>query len=588
MTDRNKYLISGIVCATVGVSVIFAFRRLRYRRLKTNILHSQQWKKKIIVVDSLERCAPVIDSIKEKCQTIKVLGFDCEWVTSEKRSHPVALLQLASSDGFCALFRLCKIKCVPDDLKVILEDSRILKVGVAPTDDAKYLFRDYGVSVRGCLDLRHLLAAKGLTISGGLAGLAENILGVHLNKDWKIRCSDWERDHLTQEQCEYAALDALAAYEIFIDIARPSGWFQSGPDADNVSKITESCQRYLDIKYKSRKHGTAVEKDAGVNGAFCAVKEVKKFKQSSRAHYTRSRPLYDNCYLQAPDGEILCTCDNSKAKWYIQNNLGDLITEDPFTVRLRFEPSGRAVGEVGSYYTQVKDNCCVVCGRTESYLRKNIIPREYRKYFPAVMKDHTSHDVLLLCWECHQLSNWHDLSLRTTLAKKCDAPIGTKENLKTYNIPGLKEVRSAAVALLRNGDKIPPARKEEIKKKILNYFQERGENNVELTPEMLEEASVVETCVLNQDYQPHGQKVVEFFKQDGMGGLVQLERMWREHFLETMQPKYLPPLWSVSHNHHRLAQRAEQNRVLPHELDIAGLGHITIKDSQKRCEDPSG
>ncbi|XP_049776642.1 exonuclease 3'-5' domain-containing protein 2 isoform X2 [Schistocerca cancellata] len=274
--------------------------------------------------------------------------------------------------------------------------------------------------------------------------------------------------------------------------------------------------------------------------------------------------------------------------WYIQNNLGDLITEDPFTVRLRFEPSGRAVGEVGSYYTQVKDNCCVVCGRTESYLRKNIIPREYRKYFPAVMKDHTSHDVLLLCWECHQLSNWHDLSLRTTLAKKCDAPIGTKENLKTYNIPGLKEVRSAAVALLRNGDKIPPARKEEIKKKILNYFQERGENNVELTPEMLEEASVVETCVLNQDYQPHGQKVVEFFKQDGMGGLVQLERMWREHFLETMQPKYLPPLWSVSHNHHRLAQRAEQNRVLPHELDIAGLGHITIKDSQKRCEDPSG
>jgi len=97
---------------------------------------------------------------------------------------------------------------------------------------------------------------------------------------------------------------------------------------------------------------------------------------------TRVKPLYHNCYLQAPDGDILCTCDRKKAEWYISKNLGTLVETDPYTVRLNFEPSGRALGEVGQYYTQVKLNQCVVCGCTEKFIRKNVVPREYRKYFP--------------------------------------------------------------------------------------------------------------------------------------------------------------------------------------------------------------
>jgi len=55
------------------------------------------------------------------------------------------------------------------------------------------------------------------------------------------------------------------------------------------------------------------------------------------------------------------------------------VHDDPLTVRLLFEPSGRPVDEQ-SYYLSEKDNVCVVCGSDESYIRKNIIPREYRKY----------------------------------------------------------------------------------------------------------------------------------------------------------------------------------------------------------------
>ena len=96
----------------------------------------------------------------------------------------------------------------------------------------------------------------------------------------------------------------------------------------------------------------------------------------------RNKPLYHNCYLQAPDGDILCTCDRKKAEWYVSKELGQVVNDDPFTVRLKFEPSGRALGEVGQYYTQVKLNQCVVCGSTDKFVRKNVVPREYRKYFP--------------------------------------------------------------------------------------------------------------------------------------------------------------------------------------------------------------
>ena len=55
------------------------------------------------------------------------------------------------------------------------------------------------------------------------------------------------------------------------------------------------------------------------------------------------------------------------------------VDDDPVIVQLLFEPSGRPVDEQ-NYYMNEKDNVCVVCGTDESYIRKNIIPREYRKY----------------------------------------------------------------------------------------------------------------------------------------------------------------------------------------------------------------
>ena len=43
----------------------------------------------------------------------------------------------------------------------------------------------------------------------------------------------------------------------------------------------------------------------------------------------------------------LCVCDIKKARWYVEKDLGFLVKEDPLTVRLKFEPSGRPEGPAG-------------------------------------------------------------------------------------------------------------------------------------------------------------------------------------------------------------------------------------------------
>lgn len=40
------------------------------------------------------------------------------------------------------------------------------------------------------------------------------------------------------------------------------------------------------------------------------------------ALFHRKSPLYDNCFLHAPDGQPLCTCDRKKAQWYLDKGIG--------------------------------------------------------------------------------------------------------------------------------------------------------------------------------------------------------------------------------------------------------------------------
>ena len=67
--------------------------------------------------------------------------------------------------------------------------------------------------------------------------------------------------------------------------------------------------------------------------------------------------------------------------WYINKGLANIThkSDSNIEIQLLFEPAGRAnTIEEEKYYTQLKQNCCVVCGNNTSFSRHYVVPREYR------------------------------------------------------------------------------------------------------------------------------------------------------------------------------------------------------------------
>lgn len=545
---------------------------------------------KVILADSPEKCDYAIQRI---CCNLSdgLLGFDCEWVNEE----PVSLIQLATHNGICGLFRLNKIGYIPPKLKELLTNRNLLKVGVSSFEDGRKIAKDYDCQVVGTVDLRTLANRFLLPSPKSLAALSEQYLGIEMDKSTELRCCDWNADTLTDEQVAYASCDAYASilvyYEIFQKARQKRSFWESL--ISYIKSLRNSKSEYffnlpngiIDTRFKGIK-----EKDRNnISLNNYSSNEISKIirKNNNLAYKSsvpaRNKPLYHNCYLQAPDGDILCTCDKKKAEWYVSKQLGEIVETDPFTVKLKFEPSGRALGEVGKYYTQIKVNQCVVCGTSDKFIRKNVVPREYRKYFPLVMKSHQSHDILLLCPACHEVSNCHDLQLRRKLAELCDAPLSGPLSHKRNEIPRYWRMLQSAVKVLRDETSLPQERRKELELYVMKFtgYQEitPGLLNV-LYEQLLLKLSHRNNLLRNRTHkhssisqtkcQSHGLKVVRYF-ENKEGGLVELERLWRENFLNTMKPKYLPKLWSICHNQDRLNIRQIQNRIEPSDAKVAGI-----------------
>lgn len=154
-------------------------------------------------------------------EACKVIGMDCEWKPNfEKNSKPskVSIIQIAS-DKIAFIFDL--IKLYEDDPKVldkcfgrIMGSSNILKLGYDIQCDLHQLTQSYGElecfqSYEMLLDMQKLFKE----VTGGLSGLSKVILGAGLNK--ARRNSNWEQRPLSQNQKEYAALDAVVLVHIF-------------------------------------------------------------------------------------------------------------------------------------------------------------------------------------------------------------------------------------------------------------------------------------------------------------------------------------------------------------------------------------
>jgi exonuclease 3'-5' domain-containing protein 2 len=248
----------------------------------------------------------------------------------------------------------------------------------------------------------------------------------------------------------------------------------------------------------------------------------------SKKHYVLKRPQYENCQVLSPEGQLMFRCCQKKANWYLKKNLGRKVLENPLTVQLTFVPKG--VGHINDpYFLQVMENRCVVCGSEEDLTRHHIVPYCYRKFFPTVLKEHKSYDVVATCIDCHRLYEDYASELKKVFANKYSAPVsgaGLKYNRE------LAAARGAAYAIQQNGDLIPPERRKLLLDKIEKYLHK-------IPTEEDFQILINENPYDSGSYVHHGKIVM-----DQITDIEQFVQEWRLHFIDKMQPKFLPAYWT--------------------------------------------
>ena len=165
----------------------------------------------------------LISDIKDLSYAIKtlrkysVLGFDTETrpVFRKGVKHNVSLLQLSTpKEAF--LFRLNHLG-FPKELVEILEESAILKVGIAILDDVRGLKKLSNFKADGFIELADIASDLGI-VTCGLRNLAAIFLGVRITK--KAQLTNWERPVINTKQSLYAATDAWICLEMYYFLKR--------------------------------------------------------------------------------------------------------------------------------------------------------------------------------------------------------------------------------------------------------------------------------------------------------------------------------------------------------------------------------
>ena len=93
------------------------------------------------------------------------------------------------------------MKSLPTSLREILASPEVFKVGVGISEDRTKLLKDWSLDLVSWVDLRHLIV-NNWDHHGklGLESLAWLVLGVRLDKDWRIRASDWGAPYRRQTE----------------------------------------------------------------------------------------------------------------------------------------------------------------------------------------------------------------------------------------------------------------------------------------------------------------------------------------------------------------------------------------------------
>jgi hypothetical protein len=182
------------------------------------------------------------------------------------------------------------------------------------------------------------------------------------------------------------------------------------------------------------------------------------------------------------------------------------------------------------------------------------------------IKSHSSHDVVLLCARCHARADFENDKLRKQLVNEVGTPIASTKEAKESVDNVLKQVVAAASALVRNRERLPTERREELLDVLRKHFgrQEISDLDIEsagiphnidcmyvvsLTPIVFEIVQIKFRKVTPEGSpaDAHGAMVVRQLCSTAED-LATFTRRWRQWFLDSMKPQHLSKHWDVDHS----------------------------------------
>lgn len=163
---------------------------------------------RITVVDTHQGVIQAVEALRHE----KMVGFDTETKPTFRKGqcNTVALIQM-STDSHSYLFRLNKMGLV-DELKSLLEDERLIKIGLSLRDDFHVLRKICDFTPAGFIDLQALVHSYGI-YDTSLQKIYAIIFGQRISKGQRL--SNWEANQLTPGQQQYASIDAWACLKIY-------------------------------------------------------------------------------------------------------------------------------------------------------------------------------------------------------------------------------------------------------------------------------------------------------------------------------------------------------------------------------------
>jgi hypothetical protein len=235
------------------------------------------------------------------------------------------------------------------------------------------------------------------------------------------------------------------------------------------------------------------------------------------------RNLYGNIEIYSPNMVFMFYCNQRKLDFYLKKELVKKIGDKKY--QLTFVPNGLGYSDRDGLNLGDKppkrDNRCVVTGQRTNLTKHHIVPSLFRKHLPEKYK-YSFVLVVLINAKEHRKYTIEEQKFYNVLADKYGV-----EKFMAPKIDIDKRPKNIAYALTTYSNAIP----EDTQKKLRLEFLEL--TGLEATEENLIKYKL-------QKQKKTGDNVFGVELVSKITDFDEFEQIWLNHFIETMNPKFLP------------------------------------------------